>query len=184
MEGVFPASHSSPLSIHQGGCDEQDALRQRSGGALSDWPDCSLRVGRDGAGRLSDSCAGDAPSWRRPYRLPFWRRRPVLSRTPPPSPAKSAPTWNVICATFLPRLRSCRRASAAPGSTPTTRNWLRRSLKATISSWGPGSPSYTVRQLRDSYAWHALRARHRLGAAICFSRRHDGGVRPLHAAGL
>ena len=34
---------------------------------------------------------------------------------------------------------------------------------------GPGSPSYTVRQLRDSYAWHALRARHRLGAAICFS---------------
>ena len=34
---------------------------------------------------------------------------------------------------------------------------------------GPGSPSYTVRQLRDSYAWHALRARHRQGAAICFS---------------
>ena len=34
---------------------------------------------------------------------------------------------------------------------------------------GPGSPSYTVRQLRNSYAWHALRARHRLGAAICFS---------------
>lgn len=34
---------------------------------------------------------------------------------------------------------------------------------------GPGSPSYTVRQLRDSYAWHALRACHRLGAAICFS---------------
>ena len=34
---------------------------------------------------------------------------------------------------------------------------------------GPGSPSYTVRQLRDSYAWHALRARQRLGGAICFS---------------
>lgn len=34
---------------------------------------------------------------------------------------------------------------------------------------GPGSPSYAVRQLRDSYAWHALRARHRLGGAICFS---------------
>ena len=34
---------------------------------------------------------------------------------------------------------------------------------------GPGSPSYTVRQLHDSYAWHSLRARHRLGAAICFS---------------
>ncbi len=34
---------------------------------------------------------------------------------------------------------------------------------------GPGSPSYAVRQLRDSYAWHALTARHRLGAAVCFS---------------
>jgi len=34
---------------------------------------------------------------------------------------------------------------------------------------GPGSPTYAVRQLRDSYAWHALTARHRLGAAVCFS---------------
>jgi len=34
---------------------------------------------------------------------------------------------------------------------------------------GPGSPSYAVRQLQDSYAWHALTARHRLGAALCFS---------------
>ncbi len=34
---------------------------------------------------------------------------------------------------------------------------------------GPGSPSYAVRQLRDSYTWHAMRARHRLGAALCFS---------------
>jgi hypothetical protein len=28
---------------------------------------------------------------------------------------------------------------------------------------GPGSPSYTVRQLRDSLTWHAVLARHRLG---------------------
>lgn len=34
---------------------------------------------------------------------------------------------------------------------------------------GPGSPSYAVRQLQGSYAWQALLARHRLGAAICFS---------------
>ena len=31
---------------------------------------------------------------------------------------------------------------------------------------GPGSPTYAVRQLRDSLAWHALVARHRLGAVI------------------
>ena len=31
---------------------------------------------------------------------------------------------------------------------------------------GPGSPTYAVRQLRDSLAWHTLVARHRLGAAV------------------
>ncbi len=31
---------------------------------------------------------------------------------------------------------------------------------------GPGSPTYAVRQLRDSLAWHVMIARHRLGAAI------------------
>ncbi|MEZ4861291.1 MAG: hypothetical protein R3C14_08290 [Caldilineaceae bacterium] len=34
---------------------------------------------------------------------------------------------------------------------------------------GPGSPTYTVRQLTASYTWHSLVARHRLGAALCFS---------------
>jgi len=31
---------------------------------------------------------------------------------------------------------------------------------------GPGSPTYTVRQLKDSLAWHVLQARHRLGHAL------------------
>ncbi len=34
---------------------------------------------------------------------------------------------------------------------------------------GPGSPSYAVRQLQDSYTWSAIMARNRTGAAICFS---------------
>ena len=34
---------------------------------------------------------------------------------------------------------------------------------------GPGSPTYAVRQLRDSLAWYALLASHRLGAAIVFA---------------
>ena len=34
---------------------------------------------------------------------------------------------------------------------------------------GPGSPTYAVRQLQGSYTWQAMLARHRLGAAICFS---------------
>jgi hypothetical protein len=31
---------------------------------------------------------------------------------------------------------------------------------------GPGSPSYTTRQLRDSLAWQVIQARHRLGMSI------------------
>jgi cyanophycinase-like exopeptidase len=31
---------------------------------------------------------------------------------------------------------------------------------------GPGSPTYTVRQLRDTLAWQAILARHRQGAAV------------------
>ncbi len=34
---------------------------------------------------------------------------------------------------------------------------------------GPGSPTYAARQLADSYTWHAMLARHRLGAALSFS---------------
>jgi cyanophycinase-like exopeptidase len=34
---------------------------------------------------------------------------------------------------------------------------------------GPGSPTYAVRQLAGSLAWHALQARHRLGATVVFA---------------
>jgi cyanophycinase-like exopeptidase len=39
-------------------------------------------------------------------------------------------------------------------------------LRANAIFMGPGSPTYAVRQLRDSLAWHTLVARHRLGAAL------------------
>jgi len=39
-------------------------------------------------------------------------------------------------------------------------------LKANYIFWGPGSPTYAVRQLRDSLAWQLMVARHRLGAAM------------------
>jgi len=39
-------------------------------------------------------------------------------------------------------------------------------LRANILFAGPGSPTYAVRQLQDSRAWHTLVARHHLGAAV------------------
>jgi hypothetical protein len=42
-------------------------------------------------------------------------------------------------------------------------------LAADMFFLGPGSPTYAVRQLRDSLAWDILRARHRLGATLVFA---------------
>lgn len=42
-------------------------------------------------------------------------------------------------------------------------------LTADMIFMGPGSPTYAVRQLKDSLAWNILRARHRLGATLVFA---------------
>ena len=34
---------------------------------------------------------------------------------------------------------------------------------------GPGSPTYAIRQLKDTLAWNLIRARHRLGATLVFA---------------
>jgi hypothetical protein len=39
-------------------------------------------------------------------------------------------------------------------------------LRANYIFWGPGSPTYAVRQLEGSLAWFLMVARHRLGAAM------------------
>lgn len=42
-------------------------------------------------------------------------------------------------------------------------------LQANLIFMGPGSPTYAVRQLKNSLAWDLIRARHRLGAALVFA---------------
>ncbi len=42
-------------------------------------------------------------------------------------------------------------------------------LEADLIFMGPGSPSYAVRQLKDSQAWYSLLARHRLGAVLALA---------------
>ena len=46
---------------------------------------------------------------------------------------------------------------------------LQALLQADIIFMGPGSPTYAVRQLKDSLAWDLLRARNRQGAALVFA---------------
>jgi hypothetical protein len=42
-------------------------------------------------------------------------------------------------------------------------------LEANVIMMGPGSPTYAVRQLMGSVAWHTVNARHRLGADLVFA---------------
>lgn len=42
-------------------------------------------------------------------------------------------------------------------------------LHANVIFMGPGSPTYAIRQLKDSLAWDVIRARHRLGAVLIFA---------------
>jgi hypothetical protein len=42
-------------------------------------------------------------------------------------------------------------------------------LHANLIFMGPGSPTYAIRQLKDSLAWNMIRARHRLGAMLIFA---------------
>jgi hypothetical protein len=42
-------------------------------------------------------------------------------------------------------------------------------LRADLMFMGPGSPTYAVRQLRDSLAWRRLIARHRVGATLALA---------------
>ncbi len=42
-------------------------------------------------------------------------------------------------------------------------------LHANMIFMGPGSPTYAIRQLKDSLAWDLVRARHRLGATLVFA---------------
>ena len=46
---------------------------------------------------------------------------------------------------------------------------LKPLLTANMIFMGPGSPSYAVRQLKDTLAWDIIRARHRLGATLVFA---------------
>lgn len=42
-------------------------------------------------------------------------------------------------------------------------------LYANLIFMGPGSPTYAIRQLKDTLAWDVIRARHRLGATLVFA---------------
>lgn len=49
---------------------------------------------------------------------------------------------------------------------PDSTDIVRPLYTSQVIFFGPGSPTYTVRQLEDSLAWHIVQSRHRLGASL------------------
>jgi hypothetical protein len=54
-------------------------------------------------------------------------------------------------------------------NSPDARNIAQPILDADLIFMGPGSPTYTVRQLENTLSWEYILARHRLGAGLAFS---------------
>jgi hypothetical protein len=70
---------------------------------------------------------------------------------------------------FQPRISVIPARKRGTAFSPDDPKILAPLLEANVIMMGPGSPSYAVRQLRASLAWHTLTARHRLGADLIFA---------------
>jgi cyanophycinase-like exopeptidase len=67
---------------------------------------------------------------------------------------------------YLPRVEIISARKRGTQFSPDDPEIVSALLNADLIFMGPGSPSYAIRQLRDSLAWYYLIARHRLGAVL------------------
>ena len=72
-------------------------------------------------------------------------------------------------ASYRPQVTTIAARQRGSAFTPDDPGITRPLLSADLIFMGPGSPTYAVRQLRDSLAWQRTIARHRLGADLVFA---------------
>lgn len=77
--------------------------------------------------------------------------------------------WATRLPNYRPRTSIIPARKKATPHSPDNPEILAPLYTATLIFSGAGSPTYAVRQLRDTLAWQLLRAAHRLGAAIVFA---------------
>jgi hypothetical protein len=119
--------------------------------------------------------SGEAsPSARRAHAVALERLAPPIRASVLETPAGFEPNSARVAARLADYLRhrfqveTCvvpARRRGTPES-PDELAILNPLLTANYIMLGPGSPTYTVRQLTDSLAWQILLARHRMGAAL------------------
>jgi len=121
-----------------------------------------------------------SPSWRKVFdrllsKLPPSPRLALLE-TPAGFELNSARVIGRVAEFFQQRLQNYHplvetvpaRQRGTPFS-PDAEAILEPLLQADLIFMGPGSPTYAVRQLRDSLAWHYIIARHCLGATLALA---------------
>ncbi len=70
---------------------------------------------------------------------------------------------------FRPKVYQIAARKKGTQFSPDSQDLIEPLYQSNLLFLGPGSPSYTVRQLDGSLAWHVLQARHRLGASLVFA---------------
>jgi cyanophycinase-like exopeptidase len=70
---------------------------------------------------------------------------------------------------YQPQIEIIRARSRSLSESPDNPSIAASILEADLIFMGPGSPTYAVRQLRNSLSWYYILARHALGAALVFA---------------
>jgi hypothetical protein len=70
---------------------------------------------------------------------------------------------------YQPQIEIIRARSRSLPESPDNPDIAAPLMEADLIFMGPGSPTYAVRQLRNSLTWHYMLARHALGAALVFA---------------
>jgi len=118
-----------------------------------------------------------APSIRKVYDWLFGQLKPEPAISVLETPAGFEPNSDKVAQRvadfFLHNLQNYRpRVTVIPARnrhtpfSPNNPDIIAPLLHADVIFMGPGSPTYAVRQLQDTLAWHTLVARHRLGASL------------------
>lgn len=118
-----------------------------------------------------------APSTRKVYDWLFSRLNPAPNVCVLETPAGFEPNSDKVAgrvADFLshrlqnyrPRVRVVPARKRHSAYSPNDPEIIAPLLTSNVMFMGAGSPTYAVRQLQDTLAWHTIVARHRLGAAL------------------
>lgn len=114
-------------------------------------------------GRIFETVAGSLP---RPLRIAILETPAGFELNSPKVAGRVGDFLKSRLQNFDPRIDIIPARKRDTTFSPDDKQILQPLLQANLIFMGPGSPTYAIRQLKDSLAWDLIRARHRHGAAL------------------